>query len=112
MTDFIFIDKHGCDFDSPSSAHAALKHLIEKIVNEAMTLPNLKEALHSSPNGIVNEDEDFTNKTYEDILATAILNKVNKILLGNVIGNISEKREIKLIRRVRPGRYGGEVIVN
>lgn len=42
-----------------------------------MTLPNLKEALHSSPNGIVNEDEDFSNKSYEDILATAILNKVN-----------------------------------
>lgn len=58
---------------SPCTAHEALKQLIEKLLKEAVNLPLLEQArIHP-----VNVPEDTTNKTYEDLLATAIINKVN-----------------------------------
>lgn len=58
---------------SPCTAHEALKLLIEKLLKEAVNLPLLEQArIHP-----VNVPEDTTNKTYEDLLATAIINKVN-----------------------------------
>ncbi|XP_046388871.1 uncharacterized protein LOC124157854 isoform X2 [Ischnura elegans] len=81
---------------SPSVAHAQLKTLVQQVIDEARELPRLgiqqfssngysrrlsdegdidMENCHSG-NGAQSEHEDFASKTYEDILATAILNKV------------------------------------
>ncbi|CAH1127866.1 unnamed protein product [Ceutorhynchus assimilis] len=57
---------------SPCTAHAALKQLIEKLLKEAVNLPLLEKA-HAHP---AIPSEETTNKTYEDLLATAIINKV------------------------------------
>ncbi|GLH12531.1 Uncharacterized protein GBIM_17274 [Gryllus bimaculatus] len=68
------LDNHMAAQDSPSAAHAALKQLVHQIIQEAMVLPKF--------NGVKpTEDDmkslgDMESKTYEDILATAILNKV------------------------------------
>ncbi|XP_049832213.1 uncharacterized protein LOC126272953 isoform X4 [Schistocerca gregaria] len=64
--------------DSPTAAHAALKKLIHKIIGEAMTLPPMQQVdvrKAAMPENYSTEDE-MALKTYEDILATAILNKV------------------------------------
>ncbi|KAG8240214.1 hypothetical protein J437_LFUL004674, partial [Ladona fulva] len=81
---------------SPSVAHAQLKTLVQQVINEARVLPRLgvqqllSNGMHKRQAGLgdvemennaVNgkefeaENEDFASKTYEDILATAILNK-------------------------------------
>ncbi|XP_050306519.1 uncharacterized protein LOC126743472 isoform X2 [Anthonomus grandis grandis] len=57
---------------SPCTAHAALKQLIEKLLKEAVNLP-LLQAAHAHP---PTPQETSTNSTYEDLLATAIINKV------------------------------------
>lgn len=62
-----------------------MKQLIEKVVAEAMALPDLKEIAKPVSNGVLEEDEDITNKSYEDILATAILNKVQFIGVDSVL---------------------------
>ncbi|XP_069675416.1 uncharacterized protein [Periplaneta americana] len=64
--------------DSPSAVHAALKQRVQRIIQEAMTLPNLKSDVPVVQNGnaLHKWDDDITSMTYEDILATAILNKV------------------------------------
>ncbi|ERL86206.1 hypothetical protein D910_03617 [Dendroctonus ponderosae] len=57
---------------SPCTAHAALKQLIEKLLKEAVNLPLLEKArAHPSVPA-----EETTNRSYEDLLATAIINKV------------------------------------
>ncbi|XP_018574031.1 uncharacterized protein LOC108913044 isoform X2 [Anoplophora glabripennis] len=56
---------------SPCTAHAALKQLIERLLREAVNLPSLQKAQEQP---VVPPDE--SNRTYEDLLATAILNKV------------------------------------
>ncbi|XP_066246029.1 uncharacterized protein [Euwallacea similis] len=57
---------------SPCTAHAALKQLIEKLLREAVNLPLLQQArVHPT-----NLSEESANGTYEDLLATAIINKV------------------------------------
>ncbi|XP_063239059.1 uncharacterized protein LOC134540328 [Bacillus rossius redtenbacheri] len=64
------------DVESPSIAHAQLKQLVKRVVHEAMALPRMKEAIERRvPNG-QSVSQDMDSKTYEDILATAILNKV------------------------------------
>lgn len=58
---------------SPCTAHAALKQLIEKLLKEAVNLPLLEKArVHPSVPA-----EETTNRSYEDLLATAIINKVD-----------------------------------
>nr|CAI5826659.1 unnamed protein product [Callosobruchus analis] len=54
---------------SPCTAHAALKLIIERLLKEAITLPNLNRDTQSLP-------PNETDRTYEDLLATAIINKV------------------------------------
>lgn len=62
---------------SPSTAHAALKQLIQRLIQEAVNLPALKEAPNQPPSENPNNEQE--QRTYEDLLATAILNKVSKI---------------------------------
>ncbi|CAH1108897.1 unnamed protein product [Psylliodes chrysocephalus] len=56
---------------SPCTAHAALKQLIEKLILEVLNMPALQK-----PQNQAAIPPDLNNKTYEDLLATAILNKV------------------------------------
>ncbi|XP_060516758.1 uncharacterized protein LOC132696137 isoform X2 [Cylas formicarius] len=56
---------------SPSSAHEALKQLIEQLLKEAATLPRLQQTQDHSTTA-----EGNPSRTYEDLLATAIINKV------------------------------------
>ncbi|KAF5289894.1 hypothetical protein FQA39_LY14956 [Lamprigera yunnana] len=56
---------------SPCSAHADLKVLIQRIIQEAVGLPVLKKNVDHP-----GELTEATNRTYEDLLATAIINKV------------------------------------
>ncbi|XP_071443618.1 uncharacterized protein [Hetaerina americana] len=81
---------------SPSVAHAQLKTLVQQVIDEARELPRLGIQQFASNgfnrglsdegdiemensllgNDVPSEHEDFASKTYDDILATAILNKV------------------------------------
>ncbi|KAK5646149.1 hypothetical protein RI129_004613 [Pyrocoelia pectoralis] len=56
---------------SPCSAHAGLKLLIQRVIQEAIGLPTLKKVAEH-PGAPAEE----INRTYEDLLATAIINKV------------------------------------
>ncbi|XP_076057936.1 uncharacterized protein LOC143035168 isoform X9 [Oratosquilla oratoria] len=67
----------------PTTRHSELLSAISKVLQEAMILPSRSGTMEgsyydpsSSPEG--NAVEDFNSHTYEDILATAILNKVLK----------------------------------
>ncbi|XP_011134914.1 uncharacterized protein LOC105180520 isoform X2 [Harpegnathos saltator] len=57
--------------DSPAMAHAALREIVERAVEEARKLPDL-EADSEQPR----EGRAVADHSYEDLLATAILNKV------------------------------------
>ena len=52
-------------------AHTALKELVERAVEEARKLPGLR----SSETG-KEKEQSMSDRSYEDLLATAILNKV------------------------------------
>ncbi|XP_066246028.1 uncharacterized protein [Euwallacea similis] len=70
----LYTDRHYLPVigQSPCTAHAALKQLIEKLLREAVNLPLLQQArVHPT-----NLSEESANGTYEDLLATAIINKV------------------------------------
>lgn len=53
-------------------AHTALRELVERAVDEARKLPCLGATVSTT----VHEDSTFSEQNYEDLLATAILNKV------------------------------------
>ncbi|XP_078033814.1 uncharacterized protein LOC144468306 isoform X2 [Augochlora pura] len=59
--------------DSPSMAHTALREIVERAVDEARRLPGLGS---SNETGSAREDRNIVDHSYEDLLATAILNKV------------------------------------
>ncbi|XP_076283071.1 uncharacterized protein LOC143210260 isoform X4 [Lasioglossum baleicum] len=59
--------------DSPSMAHTALREIVERAVEEARKLPGLGG---SSETGSTREGRNIVDHSYEDLLATAILNKV------------------------------------
>nr|XP_033338342.1 uncharacterized protein LOC117227324 isoform X4 [Megalopta genalis] len=59
--------------DSPSMAHTALREIVERAVDEARKLPGLGS---SNETGSAREDRNIVDHSYEDLLATAILNKV------------------------------------
>lgn len=61
--------------DAPTMAHAALRDLVERAVEEAKKLPGLggSDAGRSGDQ----DPSDISEQTYEDLLATAILNKVS-----------------------------------
>ncbi|XP_025264534.1 uncharacterized protein LOC105257421 isoform X4 [Camponotus floridanus] len=71
--------------DSPATAHAALKEIVERAVEEARKLPGLgasEDTEHPS------EGRPIADHSYEDLLATAILNKVvEKFQRERVDGN-------------------------
>ncbi|XP_012060715.1 PREDICTED: uncharacterized protein LOC105623955 [Atta cephalotes] len=60
--------------DPPTMAHAALREIVEKAVEEARKLPGLNASEDSAEQ--LQEERAVTNDSYEDLLATAILNKV------------------------------------
>lgn len=57
-------------------AHTALREIVERAVEEARKLPGLGG---SGVSGSVPEARNVVEDSYEDILATAILNKVTNI---------------------------------
>jgi hypothetical protein len=57
--------------DPPAMAHTALKEIVERAVEEARKLPELNADIEHPREGRVIADH-----SYEDLLATAILNKV------------------------------------
>ena len=59
--------------DSPTMAHAALREIVEKAVEEARKLPELNASEDTEQ---LQEERAVTDDSYEDLLATAILNKV------------------------------------
>ncbi|XP_076666656.1 uncharacterized protein LOC143368149 isoform X3 [Andrena cerasifolii] len=60
--------------DSPTMAHTALRDIVERAVEEARKLPGLGGSC--SETGRPQEARDIAEHSYEDLLATAILNKV------------------------------------
>ncbi|XP_068982625.1 titin homolog isoform X5 [Bombus flavifrons] len=71
--------------DSPTMAHTALREIVERAVEEARKLPGLGG---SGVSGNVPEARNVAEDSYEDILATAILNKViEKFQKEQVDGN-------------------------
>ncbi|XP_043277226.1 uncharacterized protein [Venturia canescens] len=77
--------------DTPPMAHTALRELVERAVDEARKLPCLGATVSTT----VHEDSTFSEQNYEDLLATAILNKViekfqNECVDGN--SNVLHKR--------------------
>lgn len=56
---------------TPCTAHASLKNIIRRVLRDASNIAILKE-----PQSEAEPPEATTNRTYEDLLATAILNKV------------------------------------
>ncbi|XP_060826442.1 uncharacterized protein LOC132912762 isoform X3 [Bombus pascuorum] len=71
--------------DSPTMAHTALREIVERAVDEARKLPGLGG---SGVSGNAPEARNVVEDSYEDILATAILNKViEKFQKEQVDGN-------------------------
>ncbi|XP_029170397.1 uncharacterized protein LOC114940079 isoform X4 [Nylanderia fulva] len=71
--------------DPPATAHAALKEIVEKAVEEARKLPGLGSSTNTEH---PREDRSIADHSYEDLLATAILNKVvEKFQRERVDGN-------------------------
>lgn len=54
-------------------AHTALREIVERAVEEARKLPGLGSSVDT---GSSREGRDIVDHSYEDLLATAILNKV------------------------------------
>ncbi|KAK9307255.1 hypothetical protein QLX08_002294 [Tetragonisca angustula] len=71
--------------DSPTMAHTALREIVERAVEEARKLPGLGG---SGDTGKAPEARNVAGHSYEDVLATAILNKViEKFQKEQVDGN-------------------------
>lgn len=77
LTKDIFADKSGTD--SPTMAHTALRDIVERAVDEARKLPGLGG---SGGTGRAPEERNIAERSYEDFLATAILNKVTILLVS------------------------------
>ncbi|XP_015592539.1 uncharacterized protein LOC107266503 isoform X3 [Cephus cinctus] len=76
--------------DTPTMAHTALRELVERAVEEARKLPGLG----GSETGRSQEGRDISDQSYEDLLATAILNKViEKYQREHIDGNSNVLRE-------------------
>ncbi|CAK9813792.1 hypothetical protein ANTQUA_LOCUS7767, partial [Anthophora quadrimaculata] len=71
--------------DSPTMAHTALREIVERAMEEARKLPGLGG---SGGTGRALEGRNIAENSYEDLLATAILNKViEKFQKEQVDGN-------------------------
>ncbi|XP_043490529.1 uncharacterized protein LOC122516629 isoform X1 [Polistes fuscatus] len=60
--------------DSPTMAHSALRELVGRAVEEAKKLPGLSDS--SADNSRTHDECNISEHSYENLLATAILNKV------------------------------------
>ncbi|KZC06592.1 hypothetical protein WN55_10503 [Dufourea novaeangliae] len=60
--------------DTPAMAHTALREIVERAVDEARKLPGLGGG--STETGRSSDTRNIVDHSYEDLLATAILNKV------------------------------------
>lgn len=67
-----FIDLPITQGHSPCTAHSTLKSIIRRVLRDASNMVVLKEPQEQE------SEEDTSNQTYEDLLATAILNKVRQ----------------------------------
>ncbi|KAL1497122.1 hypothetical protein ABEB36_008132 [Hypothenemus hampei] len=73
--------------ESPYAVYAALKRLIRQLLREAVNLPLLENAqVHPRT-----PPEDTTDGTYEDLLATAIINKVVSNSQNNLLASSSNE---------------------
>ncbi|XP_074031203.1 uncharacterized protein isoform X2 [Leptinotarsa decemlineata] len=92
---------------SPCTAHAALKQLIERLLKEVVNLPSLQKTQENSA-----LSSDLNNKTYEDLLATAILNKVisssQNTLPSSSAASVSSRPTSSLGRRDDKEYFFGE----
>ncbi|GAB6028215.1 hypothetical protein CHUAL_002409 [Chamberlinius hualienensis] len=64
---------------TPTSAHSTLKYVINELIEESKELPYLVNRIsHSSmpSSSYFVKDEDFEEQSYEDIVSTAIINRV------------------------------------
>lgn len=73
------------DTDTPSMAHTALRELVERAVDEARKLPGLGESVTTRTQETTTTTTTSTlpinEQSYEELLASAILNKVRQSLL-------------------------------
>ncbi|KAG7203311.1 hypothetical protein KM043_010400 [Ampulex compressa] len=77
--------------DSPTMAHAALREIVARAVEESRKLPDLAA---SGDAGRTQEGRSIAEHSYEDLLATAILNKViEKFQKEEIDGNSNFLRE-------------------
>ncbi|CAH1994577.1 unnamed protein product [Acanthoscelides obtectus] len=92
---------------SPCSAHATLKQIIERLLREALNLPNLNRDTQSLP-------PNETDRTYEDLLATAIINKVvsngQHTRPGSSAASLSSRTSTPRRRRVKEYFFGEETL--
>ena len=68
-------DKPATATDTPTMAHTALRELVERAVDEARKLPSLGASTVSTG---IHEGSTLAQQNYQDLLATAILNKVHR----------------------------------
>ncbi|GJQ67595.1 hypothetical protein Trydic_g8400 [Trypoxylus dichotomus] len=80
---------------SPCSAHAYLKQLIERFTHEAVDLPTLcrNESHPAHP------EETIDNRTYEDLLSAAIINKVVQANQNEPRSSTNSSRTSKTTRK-------------
>lgn len=75
---FLFADLPVWDHECPGVSHLKLKRLIQKIMAEAMRLPDLFNQSGVAPPRPEEQMPFFDPKKYEQLVATAVLNKVRQ----------------------------------
>lgn len=65
---------------TPCTAHASLKNIIRRVLRDASNMAILKEPQTETASAA----DTTQNRTYEDLLATAILNKVLYTIHQNI----------------------------
>lgn len=65
--------------ENPQDSYTNLRQLVQRIIEEVFKLPELFEQPKKSESSITNEKPlpQFEPKKYEELLATAVLNKVS-----------------------------------
>ncbi|KRT85760.1 hypothetical protein AMK59_2016 [Oryctes borbonicus] len=86
---------------SPCSAHTFLKQLIERFTHEAADLP----ALCRTESHPAHPEEIISNRTYEDLLSTAIINKVVQASQNESRSSTNSSRASAATRRSENKEY-------
>ncbi|XP_022913601.2 uncharacterized protein [Onthophagus taurus] len=89
---------------SPCTAHATLKQLIQRFSSEAGELPELKR-IQNHP---AVPEEEVSDRTYEDLLSTAIINKVVQCSQNGARSN-SDSVSSRASRRTIPSTNGKDI---